>query len=58
MKRVNKKENIIATDLLSIQKLVFLLDDWHYDQFYKELVSVNAQLPAKLLDTIKTHLPQ
>ena len=57
MKRVNKTEKIKATDLLSIQKLVFLMDDWHYDQFYTELKSVHAQLPAKLLDIVKTHLP-
>ncbi|HWB64801.1 MAG TPA: hypothetical protein VG603_14895 [Chitinophagales bacterium] len=44
-------------NLLTIQKFVYLLDDYHYKEFITHLKSVNATMPAKLADTIRKKLP-
>lgn len=43
--------------LLNIQKLIFLLDEKHFDIFSEYLSSINAKLPYKLADTIRKKLP-
>ena len=43
--------------LLTIQKLVFLLDDFHFTEFSEHLNRVNARLPLKLIEAIRKKLP-
>ncbi len=44
-------------EILSIQKFVYLLDGFHYEQFTAHLRSINAGLPLKLVETIRNHIP-
>lgn len=44
--------------LLTIQKFVYLLDDFHYNEFRSNLELANAALPLKLVDTIRKRLPE
>lgn len=43
--------------LITIQKFIYLLDDFHYNEFITHLSSVNATLPLKLVTTIRHKLP-
>jgi hypothetical protein len=45
-------------NLISIQKLVCLLDDFHYQVFADHLKHINAHLPLKLCNAIRKKLPQ
>src|ERR1043165_1485936 len=44
--------------LLTIQKFVFLLDEFHYREFCQRLELANAALPLKLIETIHKKLPE
>lgn len=44
-------------EILTIQRFIFLLDDFHYAEFATHLAAVNAALPLKLADTIRKQLP-
>jgi hypothetical protein len=44
--------------LLTIQEFIFLLDDFHYNEFISYLSSVKASLPLKLSETIRQSLPE
>lgn len=44
-------------DLLTIQKFVSLLDDFHYGQFIRHLAEIKAALPLKLVKSISKKLP-
>src|ERR1700759_4900712 len=46
-----------TSDLLTIQKFVYLLDDFHYKEFITHLEVINAQMPLKLTQFIKKKLP-
>ncbi len=46
-----------TSDLLTIQKFVYLLDDFHYRQFTGYLEEVKAHLPLKLSQAIRKKLP-
>src|ERR1019366_9633375 len=46
-----------TSDLLTIQKFVSLLDDFHYKQFTGHLEEINAQMPLKLTHFIRKKLP-
>jgi hypothetical protein len=46
-----------AGPLLTIQKFIYLLDEFHYKEFAAHLNSVNATLPLKLAETIRRKLP-
>lgn len=43
--------------LLNIQKLIFLLDDFHFDEYCRYLESINAKLPHKLAVAVRNQLP-
>ena len=43
--------------ILTIQKFIFLLDDFCFQEFAKHLNSINAALPLKLIKTIRQKLP-
>lgn len=58
MVKNTEKQKIGVNDLINIQKLVFLLDDWHYQEFLKHLTKVNAMTPVKLIESIKRKLPE
>ena len=45
-------------ELLTIQRFVFLLDDFHYKEFVEYLKDSNAALPLKLTETIRKKLPE
>jgi hypothetical protein len=49
--------NTSAAEILTIQKFIFLLDDFHYKEFRSYLLSINAALPLKLADSIREKLP-
>ena len=57
MKKNKFSEQIRASDLINIQKLVFLLDESHYDLFVKHLENKLAKQSAKLIRAIKAKLP-
>ncbi len=44
-------------ELLTIQKFVTLLDDFHYTEFCRILQDINARLPLKLTTLIRERLP-
>ena len=46
-----------ASGLLTIQKFIFLLDDFHYYEFSNYLSLINAWLPLKLTEAIRNKLP-
>lgn len=46
-----------TSDLLTIQKFIYLLDDFHYGQFTTYLTEIKAHLPLKLSQHIKKKLP-
>ena len=48
---------IKPSTLLTIQKFIYLLDDFHYHEFVRYLSSINALLPLKLTENIKNKLP-
>ena len=43
--------------LLTIQKFIYLLDDFHYHEFIHHLSLINATLPLKLSKAIREKLP-
>ena len=47
----------VSADLLTIQKFIYLLDDFHYGAFRSYLTDINAALPLKLAETIRKQLP-
>jgi len=47
-----------TSDLLTIQKFVYLLDDFHYQQYTRYLEEVKAHLPLKLSQLIRKRLPE
>ena len=46
-----------TSDLLTIQKFIYLLDDFHYQQFTMYLEEIKAHLPLKLSQFIRKKLP-
>ena len=44
-------------DLLTIQKFIYLLDDFHYEEFRQYLTTINAAMPLKLVEKIRKQLP-
>ena len=46
-----------TSDLLNIQKFIFLLDDFHYTEFIRHLQEIKAELPVKLSQVIRKKLP-
>jgi hypothetical protein len=46
-----------GANLLTIQKFIFLLDDFHYKEFKSHLTGTNASLPLKLAEAIRKQLP-
>jgi len=47
----------LSGDLLTIQKFIFLLDEFHYTEFKNYLVKIKALLPLKLAEAIHKQLP-
>lgn len=47
----------LGADILTIQKFIFLLDDFHYREFKNYLTRINATLPLKLSEAIRKQLP-
>lgn len=47
-----------TSDLLTIQKFIFLLDDFHYEEFTRHLLESKAELPLKLSHVIRKKLPE
>jgi len=45
-------------EILTIQKFVYLLSDFHYKKFTDYLLANNAQMPLTLVTEIKKRLPQ
>lgn len=52
------KKGKSVSDILTIQKLVFLLSDFHYEQFCDFLSKNNANLSLKLCKAIREKLPE
>jgi len=46
-----------SADMLTIQKFISLLDDFHYEEFRGHLIKTNALLPLKLTEAIRKQLP-
>lgn len=46
------------SELLTIQKFVYLLDEFHYEEFCKCLETSGAALPLKLVQTIRKKNPE
>ena len=46
-----------TSELLTIQKFIYLLDDFHYQQFTTYLGEIKAHLPLKLSQLIRKKLP-
>ncbi|MDB5283474.1 MAG: hypothetical protein JWO06_2549 [Bacteroidota bacterium] len=46
-----------ASGLLTIQKFIYLLDDFHYYEFSNYLSLINASLPLRLTEAIRNKLP-
>ena len=44
-------------DILTIQKFIYLLDDFHYTEFHAFLKENGAGLPSKLIEAIRKQLP-
>ena len=44
-------------EILTIQKFIYLLDDFHYNFFSNHLSEIKAALPLKLVQTIRNTLP-
>lgn len=44
-------------EVLTIQKFVYLLDDYHYANFAGYLEQINASLPLKLITVVRQKLP-
>lgn len=44
--------------LLTIQKFIYLLDDFHYQEYSSRLKAADAALPLKLVETIRQKLPE
>ncbi len=44
--------------LLTIQKFIYLLDDFHYKEYSSRLKAAEAALPLKLVETIREKLPE
>jgi hypothetical protein len=44
--------------LLTIQKFIYLLDDFHYQEYSSRLKAAEAALPLKLVETIRKKLPE
>ena len=49
---------IDKSGLLTIQKFIFLLDDFHYTEFRTQLENAGAALPVKLIEAIRKKMPQ
>jgi hypothetical protein len=49
---------IDKSGLLTIQKFVYLLDEFHYQEFCSRLESAGAALPLKLVQSIRKKLPE
>lgn len=47
----------LYTAILTIQKFVCLLDEFHYQEFRQHLIDNKATLPLKLTETIRKKLP-
>jgi hypothetical protein len=47
-----------SPELLTIQKFIFLLDDFHFAEFAGYLKTINATLPLKLTAVIREALPE
>ncbi len=47
----------LSAEILTIQKLIYLLDDFHYEEFIAHLGKCNAVLPLKLSEEIRRRLP-
>ncbi len=45
-------------EILTIQRFIFLLDDFHYAEFSSHLKTINAALPLKLAEAIRKKLPE
>lgn len=52
------KEDIKQSDLLTIQKFIWLLSDFHYNEFTRYLQQAHATLPLKLTEAIRKQLPK
>jgi hypothetical protein len=50
--------DLTANDILVIQKFIFLLDDFHYREFREHLKNINAVLPLKLTEEVRSRLPE
>src|ERR1035438_6055147 len=48
---------IQTSELLTIQKFIYLLDDFHYGQFTNYLEETKSRLPLKLAQLIRKKLP-
>ena len=48
----------LNAEILTIQKLIYLLDDFHYKEFIAHLKNSNAVLPLKLAEEIRQQLPE
>jgi hypothetical protein len=46
-----------TSDLLTIQKFIYLLDDFHYQEYTTYLTDIKAHLPLKLSQHIRKKLP-
>ena len=46
-----------SSDLINIQKLVFLLNKGHYDIFHSHLLAIQSNHGARLIETIQKKLP-
>jgi len=49
--------SVDKSTLLTIQKFIYLLDDFHYNEFASQLESSGSALPFKLADAIRKKLP-
>lgn len=47
-----------ASEILTIQKLTFLLTDFHYTELRKHLQAIKAVLPLKMVAAIRSKLPE
>ena len=47
-----------APVLITVQKFIYLLDDFHYGEFVDHLSNINAALPLKLAQAVRSKLPE
>src|SRR5271156_1226126 len=47
----------LSADTLTIQKFIYLLNDFHYNEFRHHLIKIKASLPLKLAEAIRARLP-